>query len=445
MNSKEHIKSIILGLLVLISIVLTYLVWNYTPDLNNVTNSDSSKKNEPKPLSKPMTASMEGTVTPFQIIHSKDDKPQGTVSTGDALDSITKPLKNQEVKTVSHMHRDHNLVIPELSNDFTVLDFTYDLPLTTYLSQVLNIDAKVPNHFNFNRLLIDQDNDNHVVLYAISKDRHEVVKLKTSAQGKNIDSALDSIKSDMQPYTEIITNKDTIDKATHVFAPSKPKDLKSYRMVFSTMNVERMNSILFEDSTIVRSSQSGATTYNNNTGVANYDDKSEMYHYKNLSEDAKSSSNMKETIPGTFEFINGHGGFLNEDYRLFSTDNKTGKLTYQRFLNGYPTFNNQNLNEIQITWGKKDVFDYQRSLLKSSVQLNSEDPKTLPTAESVRSALANNNNIDFEKVTNIAVGYDMDDKPDKDDIEVQRNSEFTPQWYVEYDGNWYAYKDGRLE
>ena len=107
---------------------------------------------------------MEGTVTPFQIIHSKDDKPQGTVSTGDALDSITKPLKNQEVKSVSHMRRDHNLVIPELSNDFTVLDFTYDLPLTTYLSQVLNIDANVPNHFNFNRLLIDQDNDNHVVL-----------------------------------------------------------------------------------------------------------------------------------------------------------------------------------------------------------------------------------------------------------------------------------------
>ena len=190
MNSKEHIKSIILGLLVLMSIVLTYMVWNFTPDLNNVASSENSKSNEPKPLSKPMTAKMDGTITPFQIIHAKDDKPQGTVSTGDALDSIIEPLKNQEVKTVSHTHRDHNLVIPELSNDFVVLDFTYDLPLTTYLSQVLNIDAKVPNHFNFNRLLVDQDNDNHVVLYAISKDRHEVVKLKTSAQGKNIDKAL---------------------------------------------------------------------------------------------------------------------------------------------------------------------------------------------------------------------------------------------------------------
>ena len=126
-----------------------------------------------------------------------------------------------------------------------------------------------------------------------------------------------------------------------------------YRMVFNTISVERMNSILFDDSTIVRSSQSGTTTYNNNTGVANYNDKDEMYHYKNLSEDAKSSSNMQETIPGTYEFINSHGGFLNEDYRLFKTDNRTGKLTYQRFLNGHPTFNKQNFNEIQVTWGIK--------------------------------------------------------------------------------------------
>ncbi|MDQ7176960.1 two-component system activity regulator YycH, partial [Staphylococcus chromogenes] len=46
---------------------------------------------------------------------------------------------------------------------------------------------------------------------------------------------------------------------------------------------------------------------------ANYNDKDEMYHYKNLSEDAKSSSNMQETIPGTYEFINSHGGFLEKE------------------------------------------------------------------------------------------------------------------------------------
>lgn len=84
----------------------------------------------------------------------------------------------------------------------------------------------------------------------------------------------------MQPYTDIITNKDTIDRTTHVFAPSKPEKLKTYRMVFNTISVEKMNAILFDDSTIVRSSKSGVTTYNNNTGVANYNDKNEKYHYK---------------------------------------------------------------------------------------------------------------------------------------------------------------------
>ena len=43
----------------------------------------------------------------------------------------------------------------------------------------------------------------------------------------------------------------------------------------------------------------------------------------------------------------------NEDFRLFSTNNQSGELTYQRFLNGYPTFNKEGANQIQVTWGEK--------------------------------------------------------------------------------------------
>ena len=56
------------------SIVLTYMVWNFSPDLSNIDNTDNSKSDKPKPLTKPMTAEMEGTITPFQIVHSRDDK-----------------------------------------------------------------------------------------------------------------------------------------------------------------------------------------------------------------------------------------------------------------------------------------------------------------------------------------------------------------------------------
>ncbi len=98
------------------------------------------------------------------------------------MNKLTKPLKNKEVKSVEHVRRDHNLMIPDLSSDFTLFDFTYDLPLSTYLGQVLNMNAKVPNHFNFNRLVIDHDADDNIVLYAISKDRHDYVKLTTTTK-----------------------------------------------------------------------------------------------------------------------------------------------------------------------------------------------------------------------------------------------------------------------
>ncbi|SQA03940.1 YycH protein [Staphylococcus aureus] len=77
----------------------------------------------------------------------------------------------------------------------------------------------------------------------------------------------------MQPYTDIITNKDTIDRTTHVFAPSKPEKLKTYRMVFNTISVEKMNAILFDDSTIVRKFKEWCYNLQHNTGVRNYNDK----------------------------------------------------------------------------------------------------------------------------------------------------------------------------
>lgn len=125
MNNKEHIKSVILALLVLMSVVLTYMVWNFSPDIANVDNTDS-KKSETKPLTTPMTAKMDTTITPFQIIHSKNDHPEGTIATVSNVNKLTKPLKNKEVKSVEHVRRDHNLMIPDLSSDFILFDFTYD-------------------------------------------------------------------------------------------------------------------------------------------------------------------------------------------------------------------------------------------------------------------------------------------------------------------------------
>ncbi|MCU5747098.1 two-component system activity regulator YycH [Staphylococcus sp. SQ8-PEA] len=446
MRSKEHIKTVILALLVLMSLVLTYMTWKFTPDLQTVEKQDNSKESSSQAIGKVNSARMNEVVTPYQIIHSKKDHPEGMAAKRKNVKRVLAPIENQRVTHSDRMHSEHNLIIPDLSSEFLVLDFTYDMPLATYLGDVLNISAKVPTHFKFNRLIIDESQDKKIQLYAISKNRHDVVRMTLSSKTSKVNQTVKSLHKDMEPYVEMITNKDTIDSATHIFAPKSPKNLKSYRTIYNHINVDKMNNVLFNDSVVVRSAKNGATTYNNNTGVANYDNKTEKYKYNNLSEDKATSKNMHETIPGTFDYINEHGGFT-DDFRLFHSDNKTGQLTYQMFLNGRPTFNRDNLNSINVSWSDGGIYSYECALLKSNVTIDSgEKQSKLPGAEKVRASLANNPDINFEKVSNITIGYKRVDQPDKDDIEVQRNSEFTPQWYIEYDGKWYAYdNDGGLE
>ncbi|WP_436855469.1 YycH family regulatory protein [Staphylococcus caeli] len=446
MRSKELIKSIILGLLVLMSVVLTYMTWNFSPDLANIDNQESSSKaSEANVIGKPLNEGMGKVVTPYQIVHSEGEDTEGMEATKQNVETTLEPLKDHRVIRSEQMHSNHNLIIPDLTDEFLVLDFTYDMPLATYLGQALNIDAKVPNNFKFDRLIVDNNKDGNVKLYAISKDRHNVVRMTTSAKLTKFKNVMKQQQKNMQPYTEIITNKDTIDRATHIFAPKSPKGMKSYHTIYNRISVDTMNSILFNDSVVVRSTKSGTATYNNNTGVANYNDDSEKYRYTNLSEDENRSTNMQDSIPSTFDYINNHGGFT-DDFRLFNVDNKSGELTYQLFLNGRPTFNEEDLNNIKVSWGDKGVFSYARALLKANVTIDSgEDETKLPGAETVRSELANNPEINFEEVTNMTIGYKMENQPDKSDIEIQRNSEFKPQWYVQYDGEWRAYNDGGLE
>ncbi|SQA03939.1 YycH protein [Staphylococcus aureus] len=70
---------------------------------------------------------MDTTITPFQIIHSKNDHPEGTIATVSNVNKLTKPLKNKEVKSVEHVRRDHNLMIPDLNSDlyYSILRMIY--------------------------------------------------------------------------------------------------------------------------------------------------------------------------------------------------------------------------------------------------------------------------------------------------------------------------------
>ncbi|QLK85225.1 YycH family regulatory protein [Staphylococcus sp. 17KM0847] len=442
MRIRELIKSIILITLVLSSIVLTVMIWNFSPDLTNIDNSQT--KETTKSIGPRFDAEVEQAVTPLQMVHVHNDKIEGTPATSEVT-NLTQLFDKQHVKEVVYIENEQALLLRDVSNHFLVLDYPTDIPLSMYLSDVLDVQAKVPSDFTFDRLLYDIDSEDNLVIYALQPDRHRAIQIKTTVKASDVKSRIDRMNSSLEPYTNITTNQDTINKATYVYAQKEPKKLKSYRTIFNHISVEDLNAILFDDTPIVRTTNSGNTIYNNNTGVVNYDANKKTYHYTNLSEDEQSTRDMNISIPRTFDYINKHGGFT-DDFRLFNTNSHQGEITYQMFFNGRPIFYPNQLNQIHVIWGERGIFEYSRGLLKTNATIsNSEKSKSLPAVESVRSELASNNTLDFGKIEQMIVGYKMiSHKGPDEQLEIQENSRFEPRWYIKYAGEWYEYDDGEL-
>lgn len=281
MRTRELIKSIILVSLVLSSVVLTVMIWNFSPDLTNIDNPQT--KDTPKAIGTRYDKQFNQVITPLQLVHVDHDHLKGMPANKEVNEMMSLFQKHRIIE-VEDIQNDQVVLLKDLSHHFVVLDFPTDIPLSMYLNEVIEMPAKVPANFKFNRLILDIDDHQHVVLYAMQPNHQRAIKLETNLDTKLIQQRIDHMHDELEPYSDIVTNRSTVNKATYLYALKAPKDLKSYRTIFNHINVEDLNSILFDDTPIVRTTNSGNTTYNNNTGVVNYNAEKETYDYTNLSE-----------------------------------------------------------------------------------------------------------------------------------------------------------------
>lgn len=433
---KDVLKSLILFSLIISSIVLTYKIWNYTPELTNVESSIEEKIPTIGPRNNDNIRSI---FMPFQIISYSEQNVQGT-SDSDAIMDLTNYIAGSKVEKMSLLD---NKLSGDIANRYVIFDFTVNMPNAMYLTSVLDLDNKLTNGNMFNRLIIDSESHSELILYLISDKK--MLKVQTNAESKPFNKLLNQYNEQMIKYSGIITNEITTDEKTNVYAPSNAKHAKTYRYMADRINVEDINNAVLDEKehVIERTRKNGSTTYFGNTGVVSITQNS-IYKYNNLSQTDSVKREPYNNLVKSFSFISKHGGFT-DDYRLFSVYNENNSIDYQMFLSGLPVFNNSGLSEINVTWGDKEIYEYRRGLLSTSVAVPSTTTtKNLPSAEQVRFALASNKHYQFEEVTHLLIGYEMKIS-EPSDLQIQSTLLFEPNWYVNYKGEWKKFEDGRLK
>ncbi len=439
MRNREVIKSIVLLILVLISVFMTYRVWTFTPEL---TDLESDVNADTPAIGPKISKPIDSVVMPFRMINRNGTDVKGTSNVQD-IKSVTNQLLNKDVKKVDMLSSESIVELEDLSERYTILDFPDSIPSEMYLNQVLGLEMSSYPKINFDRILVDTKSTDHAIVYLLSENKKKALKLETTVKSTNFDKVNKKAAANLKPYTGIITNENTTNEINQVYAPESADNMNIYRYVSNKISVTDLNNVILGDSVIARSHENQVSTYNNNTGIATVNEKKQTYHYTNLSEDENRVKDISKSISNSFKFINEHAGFTDE-FRLFSTDQKSGKVDYQMFLNNYPVFNDDNLASIEAIWGRDAINEYNRGLITTGVAVPSKkEADKIPTSEEVRFNLASNASIDFTKVTNMAIGYDLSLPKEKID-NLQNTIEFTPKWYIKYNGEWKRYENGGL-
>lgn len=432
---KDMIKSIVLIILVFSSMILTYQIWNFKPELTNVDSPVQQKKT----IGPRFVDNIKNIYMPYQEISYKESSIKGTTDSRMIMD-VTDYLSESKILSAYQIDNNGKFQAKDIGGNFTIFDFTVDIPQTMYITNILDMTYKSNDTHTFKRILIDSESRNSINLYLVGKDK--VLKIETDAKSEPFNELVKQQRNEMVNYSGLVTNENTSSDKAQLYMPANAKDIKAYRFIADRIDVRDINDAVLDDQdNIIERERKEGTTFFSNTGVVSVN-ANDIYKYNNLSEADEARTLPRETLVKSFKFISSHGGFT-DDYRLFDIEDDIRTINYQMFLSGRPVFNKDGLSDISVIWGKNEEYEYRRGLLSTSVAVPStQEVEKLPSAEKVRFDIASSRSYQFEKVSNMLIGYEMKKSADS---EIQANLLFEPYWYIEYNGKWLKYDRGRLK
>ena len=421
----ENIKSTILILLVLGSIVLTWNLWTYQPNYDTMENSNTvaevtvSEKQE-----------VEKIIRPDQVLFHQKGENYGT-SNANELDKIIKELGRWSFYDVKS-YNNKGVNIKELThgNGNTEILFPGDVPIELYRS-VLNFqDKKIPS-FNFRRIIInveDSEKENGIV-YFVSSDYQQIYVSHISPA--NLAEFARNFYKNATRFQRYFSFEAS--EGRTIFLPEGETEMMAYKYLPVMLNSDEFKEALFSDPSFVQKSfVSQAEEYTNGFSkmTVNYD--TNMLLYVNPTTENHYNETSYDLVKRSIDFVNDHGGWT-DPYRFVSQNELDHSVTFRLYSrDGYPVFSKSGSSEVREIWGRDKINKYIRPSLELKLPLTSEMQKVvLPSGQDVLKFLQSKKNFKPELLEQLTLGYQMER-----DSKEERLILLEPTWFYRYDKTW---------
>lgn len=415
----ENIKSILLTLLVILSLVLTWSLWTYQPRLDEVKNPDIIKD-----VNIGLEKDAVRLILPQKILFHKEHHTYGTIE-GSEIGRITSNLRQwsfDEFIDLSPKARNESIDFIQEKNRIEVI-FPTEIPIETF-REILKIEDKEIRNISFDRIVIpvNEDKDDIPVAYFVSYENqivYEAALNNFSSTGFKAEIFNRAIS-----YPKFIPYK--IDSFRTLFIQEDGMNVNQFTYYSKSLSTEDFKDALFTNPSNVKKDIETSTDEFYTDGSRALSIKEDSLEFINpSSDDAVRSSG--DYIQKSIEFVNDHRGWTNT-YQLTDWNPTNRSTRFRLYINGIPVFHHSKLSSIYLKWSETGLFDvYQRPLFKLQLTIDSETSKiTLPSGQQVIDIMKST--VKPHKVRDITIGYHMT----KDDTKVT----VVPIWCINEDGYW---------
>lgn len=426
MRIYETIKTILLITLVLISIVLTWSLWTYQPQLKPIEKENNFIEEKPVVNQKDVS----NLISPMKILFHKEDQHFGTFQEAE----ITKLLKNIRDWKVYDFRNISSSISKEGFTDFInknghiEIIFSDTIPLQMF-KNFFEIDNKNQLLVPFDRVIINvyKEEQSEGSVYFVSYKDQLIYEAKINS------THITDFRTNYYPiaatYPTQVEFKLT--DSNSVFLPREPITINRLSYYIDSLEVSKFVEDLFTDPNVVKKDiLQTSEVYTDGSKLLRIFNDQKYIQFVNPMKLNEIHGQTSDIIYSSIDYVNEHGGWTGE-YRFFSWSSEEQKTVFRLFEKNLPVFNKDGLTEIVQYWGKNEIKEYEHPLISLQILLPEVTEAKLPSGEDVIKYIQINKDFKPELVENIMIGYQLvEDKLNTRLVTLQ------PIWCVLYNGQW---------
>ncbi|PET57872.1 hypothetical protein CN514_15180 [Bacillus sp. AFS001701] len=426
---REHIKSVILTTLVIVSLVLSYSLWSYQPTYDVLQNQDYVQK-----VSIGAKRDFKDIVIPNLLVVHESNKNYETTKQSN-ISPIYRSLQKSEITNFENLtNKTSEVAYQSITKGKNKLEIIFPtvVPVET-LGKALNLDAKRLQNVLFDRIIINLSTKQDSSARIYFSNEAQNILYGASFDNSSIIASVEKIRDNYESFTESLRYK--LDSGKIIYLPKKPIKLTTMEFLTTDIDVDKLKDAIFSDPSNVRKeSTDSGDTFTDGTRLMSVSPLNRSISFVNpTTPENNNNQSPNLLVQRSVDFINAHGGWT-DGYILSGVKPENNEVSFRLFVNNLPVYNN---STITTSWGVDDIETFKRPLYKFRIQVDKKESELeLMAGPQIMEIISNNKSINKSLIKDISLGYETIFDEDKSTINqpyYNRAIQLKPVWIINYD------------